>query len=128
MRVLECRVYGARGDAGHVRGCPGYRYPPAHDDATSAMADLQRADTGLMYAKTVAWARRTLMRGFTKVRDMAGLSFGIKAATMVQAAKDRGTYVATHVYTAAGIRRALDASMRSIEHSHLADEATVRAR
>ena len=43
----------------------------------------------------------------------------------VQAAEDYGTYVATHVYTVAGIRRAIDAGVRSIEHGHLADEQTV---
>lgn len=47
----------------------------------------------------------------------------IRAA--VQAAEDYGTYVATHVYTVAGIRRAIDAGVRSIEHGHLADEETV---
>jgi len=48
----------------------------------------------------------------------------IRAA--VQAARDWGTYVATHVYTVPGIRRALDAGVLSIEHAHLADEATVK--
>jgi imidazolonepropionase-like amidohydrolase len=48
----------------------------------------------------------------------------IRAA--VQAATDYGTYVATHVYTPAGISRAIDAGVRSIEHGHLADEATIR--
>jgi imidazolonepropionase-like amidohydrolase len=48
----------------------------------------------------------------------------IRAA--VQAANDWGTYVATHVYTTAGVRRALDAGVKSIEHAHLADEATIR--
>lgn len=48
----------------------------------------------------------------------------IKAA--VQAAADYGTYVATHVYTPAGIARAIDAGVKSIEHGHLADEATIR--
>ncbi|WP_248145887.1 metal-dependent hydrolase family protein [Microbacterium aoyamense] len=47
----------------------------------------------------------------------------IKAA--VQAATDYGTYVATHVYTPAGIARAIDAGVKSIEHGHLADEATI---
>lgn len=47
----------------------------------------------------------------------------IRAA--VQAADDYGTYVATHVYTPAGIARALDAGVTSIEHGHLADEVTV---
>ncbi|RXZ88122.1 amidohydrolase family protein [Agromyces atrinae] len=44
----------------------------------------------------------------------------------VEAASDYGTYVATHVYTPAGISRAIDAGVRSIEHGHLADEATIR--
>lgn len=47
----------------------------------------------------------------------------IRAA--VQAAEDYGTYVATHVYTVEGIRRAIDAGVRSIEHGHLADEQTI---
>ncbi|WP_407316821.1 amidohydrolase family protein [Isoptericola halotolerans] len=49
----------------------------------------------------------------------------IRAA--VQAASDYGTYVATHVYTPAGIARALEAGVSSIEHGHLADEQTIRA-
>lgn len=44
----------------------------------------------------------------------------------VEAAADYGTYVATHVYTPAGIARAIDAGVKSIEHGHLADEATIR--
>jgi imidazolonepropionase-like amidohydrolase len=43
----------------------------------------------------------------------------------VRAANDYGTYVAAHVYSNAGIARALDAGVSSIEHGHLADEATV---
>jgi imidazolonepropionase-like amidohydrolase len=194
--------------------------------ATSTPQDVQQFDTGLMYANTVAEARRTVLRGFTTVRDMAGPTFGIKAAidagvipgprvypsgaiisqtgghgdfgeayaqpytlggrpshpeeigqsavvngvpevlaavraqlrkgasqiklaagggvisdfdpidsiqftpeelkAAVQAASDWGTYVAVHVYTSRGIRRALDAGVLSIEHGHLADEATVK--
>jgi imidazolonepropionase-like amidohydrolase len=33
-----------------------------------------------MYANTVAEAQRTILRGFTTVRDMAGPTFGIKTA------------------------------------------------
>ncbi len=43
----------------------------------------------------------------------------------VDAAADYGTYVCTHVYTVAGIHRAVEAGVKSIEHGHLADEATV---
>ncbi|MFL5254651.1 MAG: amidohydrolase family protein [Rhodopila sp.] len=48
----------------------------------------------------------------------------IKAA--VQAATDWGTYVAVHVYTSAGIHRALEAGVKSIEHGHMADEETIK--
>jgi imidazolonepropionase-like amidohydrolase len=191
----------------------------------NTMADLDQADTGLMYANTVAEARRTILRGFTTVRDMAGPTFGIERAinagtivgprvypsgALISAtgghgdfapgyarsptlggarshledigifavangvpeveaaareqlrrgasqvkiavgggvisdfdpidgiqfsveeiraatgtAADWGTYVAAHVYTSAGIRRALDGGVRSIEHGHLGDEATI---
>ncbi|BBY57372.1 metal-dependent hydrolase family protein [Mycolicibacterium sarraceniae] len=46
-------------------------------------------------------------------------------AAAVQAATDYGTYVATHVYNVAGIRRAVQAGVKSIEHGHLADEPTI---
>lgn len=193
----------------------------------NTMADLAQADTGLMYANTVAEAQRTLLRGFTTIRDMAGPAFGIKQAidsgvvpgprvypsgallsatgghgdfsapydtpqilgggnshletigifavangvpqvlaaareqvkrgasqikiavgggvisdfdpidsiqftldeikAAVQVAKEWGTYVASHVYTSEGIRLALNGGVRSIEHGHLADEATIQA-
>ena len=48
----------------------------------------------------------------------------MKAA--VQAANDGGTYVSVHVYSSAAIPRALDAGVKSIEHGHLADEATIK--
>lgn len=44
----------------------------------------------------------------------------------VAAAADWGTYVAAHVYTSAGIIRALEAGVRSIEHGQLADAETAR--
>ena len=183
-------------------------------------------DSGLMYANTAAEARRTLLRGFTTVRDMAGPTFGIKRAidsgvipgprvypsgalisqtsghgdyapawerpkvlggqpsreeelgfyvvadgvpqvlaavrsqlkqgasqvklaggggvisnydpldvtqyspeelrAAVEAANEWGTYVALHVYTPKAIQQALEAGVKSIEHGHLADEATIK--
>lgn len=44
----------------------------------------------------------------------------------VQAASDWGTYVAVHLYNVEGIRRALDAGVKSIEHGHLIDEPTMK--
>ena len=44
----------------------------------------------------------------------------------VRAAADYGTYVAVHAYTPAAIRRSVEAGVRSIEHAHLIDEATMK--
>lgn len=44
----------------------------------------------------------------------------------MQAAEDWGTYVCTHVYTVPSIRRAVEAGVRSIEHGHMTNEATLR--
>lgn len=199
----------------------------AHWHMTIAPNTLsQLDDAGLMYANAVAEARRTVLRGFTTVRDTGGPTFGIKAAIdagsilgprvypsgalvsqtaghgdfapayehpkalggrpshlenlgvfavadgvpevlaatraqlkkgasqvklaagggvistfdpldvtqytleelrgAVQAAGDWGTYVAVHVYTPEAIHRAIEAGVRSIEHGHLADEATLQ--
>jgi imidazolonepropionase-like amidohydrolase len=44
----------------------------------------------------------------------------------VDAAADRNTYVAVHVYPPAAIQRAIGAGVQCIEHGHLMDEATAR--
>jgi len=43
----------------------------------------------------------------------------------VEEAAARGTYVMAHVYTDEGVRRCLEAGVRSIEHANFVDEATV---
>lgn len=48
----------------------------------------------------------------------------IRAA--VKAADDWGTYVMVHVYNSKGIRRAIRAGVKSIEHGHLIDEDTMK--
>ena len=45
--------------------------------APNTLANLEAADTGLMYANAVAEAERTLMRGFTTIRDTGGPTFGL---------------------------------------------------
>jgi imidazolonepropionase-like amidohydrolase len=89
--------------------------------------------------RVLAAVREQLRQGATQIK----LTLGGGAASMydplntlqytpdeiraaVQAASDYGTYVATHVYTPAGIARAIDAGVSSIEHGHLADEETIK--
>ncbi len=88
--------------------------------------------------RVLAAVREQLKLGASQIKLMAGggvasiydplytLQFSpaeLRAA--VGAAADYGTYVATHVYTVAGIHRAVEAGVKSIEHGHLADEPTV---
>jgi imidazolonepropionase-like amidohydrolase len=44
----------------------------------------------------------------------------------VEAAENWGTFVCTHAYTPAAIRRSIAAGVKCIEHGHLMDEATAR--
>lgn len=89
--------------------------------------------------RVLAAVRDQLKKGASQIKLMTGggaasmydplytLQFTpdeIKAA--VQAASDFGTYVATHVYTVAGVRRAIEAGVKSIEHGQLVDEDTVK--
>lgn len=87
--------------------------------------------------QVLAAARQQFKRGATQIKIMAGggvtsdfdpidtLQFTPEELrAIVQAASDWGTYACAHVYTAAGIRRCLDAGIVSIEHGHLLDEAT----
>jgi imidazolonepropionase-like amidohydrolase len=84
-------------------------------------------------------AREQLMRGASQLKLAGGggvaSNYGqldvvqyseaeIRAA--VGAADDWNTYVAVHAYTPRAIQRALAAGVRSIEHGHLADDASAK--
>lgn len=83
--------------------------------------------------------REQLRRGATQVKVMAGGGIAsrydpidvieytpeeIHAA--VVAASNWGTYIAVHVYNPEGIKQALDAGAKSIEHGNLIDEPTMK--
>ncbi len=89
-------------------------------------------------AEVLRRTREQLMKGASQIKIMAGggvsslydplesvqyLEEEMEAA--VRAAADWGTYVCAHVYTPAGIRRALRAGVKCIEHGQLADTATI---
>ncbi len=82
--------------------------------------------------------REQLKHGATQIKLMAG--GGVTSAydpldtlqftqeelhAAVRAAADWGTYVSVHVFTSDGVRRAVDAGVKSIEHGQLADEETI---
>jgi imidazolonepropionase-like amidohydrolase len=84
-------------------------------------------------------AREELRKGATQIKLFAsgGVVFPSEAhATLyeysepelqaiVEEATARGTYVMAHVYTDEGIRRCLNAGVRSIEHGNFASEETI---
>lgn len=85
----------------------------------------------------LAATRLQFKRGATQIKIMAGggvtsdfdpidtLQYTpAELEAIVQTAGDWGSYACAHVYTAAGIRRCLEAGIVSIEHGHLLDDAT----
>ncbi|WP_137725495.1 metal-dependent hydrolase family protein [Prescottella subtropica] len=124
---------GGHGDFGFVYECP-----------TILGGDQSRAEQiGFMRVadgpdRVLAAVREQLKKGASQIKLMVGggaasmydplytvqfVDDELRAA--VHAATDYGTYVATHVYNVTGIRRAIAAGVKSIEHGHLADEETV---
>jgi imidazolonepropionase-like amidohydrolase len=89
--------------------------------------------------QVLAAVRENLRLGATQIKVMAGggvtslydpldvnqfTAEELKAA--VDAADDWGTYVSTHIYNPVGMRRALEAGVKAIEHGHLIDEPTMK--
>lgn len=86
--------------------------------------------------EVLALTRQQFKRGATQIKIMAGggvtsdfdpidtLQYTPEELrAIVQAATDWGTYACAHVYTAAGVRRCLEAGVVSIEHGHLLDDS-----
>ncbi|MBK5927473.1 metal-dependent hydrolase family protein [Rhodobaculum claviforme] len=107
--------------------------PPTHIERQGV---AQIADGADMVLRAT---REQLMKGASQIKIMAGggvaslydpldaIQFTeAEMRAAVQAASDWGTYVCAHVYTPGGIRRAVAAGVRSIEHGQLADDETVR--
>ncbi|NKZ06489.1 amidohydrolase family protein [Actinomadura latina] len=125
---------GGHGDFGMVYDVP----TPLGGTATRAeQLGLMRIADGT--AQVLAGVREQLKKGAAQIKMMAG--GGVASAydhldvlqytpdelrAGVLAAADWGTYVAVHVYTGAGIRRAVEAGVQVIEHGHLAGEDDIR--
>ncbi|GAA0961142.1 amidohydrolase family protein [Actinocorallia libanotica] len=90
-------------------------------------------------AQVLAGVREQLRKGASQIKMMAGGGVASPHDPLdvlqytpeelragVQAAADWGTYVSVHVYTGAGIRRAVEAGVQVIEHGQLAEEDDIR--
>lgn len=88
--------------------------------------------------RVLAAVREQLKKGASQIKLMAGggvtsaydpldtLQFTLdELRAAVEAASDWGTYVSVHVFNVAGIRRSVQAGVKSIEHGLLADEETI---
>lgn len=91
------------------------------------------------YQEVLVATREQLRQGATQIKLAAGGGVAsvydplettqysveeMKAA--VQAAGDFGTYVTVHVYTTEGVKRAVAAGVKCIDHGHLMDEECVK--
>ncbi|MBJ6132932.1 amidohydrolase family protein [Ochrobactrum sp. Q0168] len=111
----------------------------------SAQSDLSVAERAGISAiadgeaEVLRRVREQLMLGASQIKIMGGGGVsssydpidGIQfteaeTKAAVAAASDWGTYVCIHTYTSAGIQRALNCGVKSIEHGQLADEETVK--
>ncbi|CRK49244.1 Amidohydrolase [Rhodococcus sp. RD6.2] len=121
------------GDFGFV-----YETPTALGGAQSRAEQIGFMRVANGEAQVLASVREQLKKGASQIKVMVGggaasmydplytvqfTDAELRAA--VDAATDYGTYVATHVYNVTGIRRAVEAGVKSIEHGHLADEETI---
>jgi len=107
--------------------------PLSHSEQIGLNAIADGADAVLMRA------REQLMKGASQLKLMAGGGvsslydplespqyFERELRAAVDAAADWGTYVCVHVYSTEGVRRAIRAGVKCIEHGQLVDEDTVR--
>ncbi|MFJ7497693.1 amidohydrolase family protein [Streptomyces sp. NPDC097727] len=116
-------------------------FSAVYEDATTFSCGLHsRAEQiGFMRVadgrdQVLAAVREQLKKGASQIKIMAGggvasafdpldvLQYTLdELSAAVEAAADWGTYVSAHVYNDEGIRRAIAAGIKSIEHGHLAD-------
>lgn len=137
------RIYPSRAMISQTSGHGDFGLP--YDASPSLGGPLSRGDQmGITRVadgadRVLAAVREQLKLGASQIKLMAGggvQSFYDHLDTLqftpaemraaVDAAADWGTYVAVHVYNTDGVRRALEAGVRCIEHGHLVDEDTVK--
>lgn len=125
--------------SGHADFSFVYDVPEEFGGRTGRTEDIRFTRVADGVPRVLTAVREQLRQGATQIK----ITLGGGAASMydplntlqytpdeivaaVQAASDYGTYVASHVYTPAGIARALKAGVKSIEHGHLADEDSIK--
>ena len=135
------RIYGSGALISQYSGHLDFRNPnelPKEWGGPNEMAERPELGCGLLATgvdQMMAAARHQLYLGadFVKIANGGGVSSftdplyvneftAEETEAAVRVAEDYGTYVATHVFNPVGIKRALNAGVKSIEHAHLIDE------
>ena len=139
--LLGPRIYGSGGLISQYSGHLDFRNPnDLPKEWGGPVTPLERPELGcgLLVSGSVqmaAAARHYLYLGasFIKIATGGGVSSYTdplyvnelvheEIETAVRVAEDYGTYVAAHVFNPVGIKRSLNAGVKSIEHAHLIDE------
>jgi imidazolonepropionase-like amidohydrolase len=124
---------------GHADMRPLADLPRAAGGPVSHLEELGAANIADSGDEIRLRVREQLLQGASQIKLVGGGGVSSPRTTLdmftfgeaelragVEAAADRGTYVAVHAYPPAQIRRALAAGAQCIEHGHLMDEATAR--
>ncbi|NJN05562.1 MAG: amidohydrolase family protein [Rhodobacteraceae bacterium] len=137
------RIYPSGPMISQTSGHADFRHPTdpttfagGEQSKTMARGDLIVADG---VAEVLRAARENLRRGSSQVKIAVGGGTGSQSdplevtqfrpeeiSAIVKASEDFGTYVMAHVYNTRGIRRAVDAGVKSIEHGNLIDRETLQ--
>jgi imidazolonepropionase-like amidohydrolase len=142
-RFAGPRIYPSGAMISQTSGHGDFRNP--NEVSNPALCSLSAAEVAGVSAiadgvpEVLKKTREQLMLGASQIKIMAGggvsslfdpldsLQYTLdEMRAAVNAASDWGTYVCAHVYTSAGIQRALSSGVKSIEHGQLADEDTVK--
>ena len=135
------RIYGSGGLIAQYSGHVDFRNPnemPKEWGGPISTVERPEMNCGILATgvdQVMAAARHNLYLGadFIKIANGGGVSSftdplyvneftAEETEAAVRVAEDYGTYVATHVFNPVGIKRALNAGVKTIEHGHLIDE------
>lgn len=135
------RIYGSGGLISQYSGHLDFRNPndlPKEWGGPVSTVERPEMGCGLLVSgpvEMITAARHYLYLGanFIKIATGGGVSsftdplyvnelFHEEIEVAVRVAEDYGTYVATHVFNPIGIKRSLNAGVKTIEHGHLIDE------
>ena len=135
------RIYGSGGLIAQYSGHVDFRNPndmPKEWGGSISTVERPEMNCGILangVDQMMAAARHNLYLGadFIKIANGGGVSSftdplyvneftAEETEAAVRVAEDYGTYVATHVFNPVGIKRALNAGVKTIEHAHLIDE------